>query len=444
MRPRTLRARLVGASAIAILAATSLLGTAAGVIVDRRLHSSLDRTLRQRAGDVARLSVSAPALLTAPGTLEAPAGGRELTVEVLDAHGRILARSLSLGARILNDPALERRAIAGGRSGYRDTRLGREPVRLFAAPIADTGGPAAGGAVLVASSTSEIDGTMAGLSRLLVASTLLATLAAGLAAAYLTRKGLSPLGRLSTAAAEIESTGDAARRLPEPEQDDELGELSRTLNRMLAALDEARRNERRLLADASHELRTPVTALLGNVEYLARHGPNEAVIADLRLDAQRLRRLVDDLLSLEHDRAAPRPRERVELADVVRAAAADEPRATVTSCEPVAVHGDREALQRAVGNLVENAIVHGPPLRPVAISLQRVGGRALVAVRDEGPGPDPAVAREIFLRFWRAPEASGRPGSGLGLPIVCSIAGRHGGTVTVDGATFTIELPALA
>jgi two-component system sensor histidine kinase MprB len=441
VRPRTLRGRLVGASAIAILGATSLLGTAAGVIVDRRLHSSLDHTLRQRASDVARLSVSAPALLTTPGTLEAPAGGRDLTVEVLDAHGRIVARSLSLGARILDDPALVRGAIAGGRSSYRDARLGREPIRLFAAPIPDTGGPAGGGAVLVASSTSEIDDTVTGLSKLLVASSLLATLAAGLAAAYLTRKGLSPLRRLSRAAVEIESTGDATRRLPEPEQDDELGELSRTLNRMLAALDEARRSERRLLADASHELRTPVTALLGNVEYLARHGPSEAVIEDLRLDAERLRRLVDDLLSLEHDRAAPRPLELVDLADVVRAAADDEPRATVTASEPVAVHGDRDALQRAVGNLVENAIVHGPALRPVSISLRRAGERAMVAVRDEGPGPDPAIANEVFQRFWRAPAASGRPGSGLGLPIVRAIAERHGGTVTVDGATFTIELP---
>ena len=298
MRPRTLRARLVGASAVSIFAATALLGTAAGLIVDQRLHASLDRTLRGRAADVARLSVSAPAVLTTPGTLEANAGGRDLTVQVVDAHGRILARSLSLGARILSDPALERRAIRDGRAGYRDTRLGREAIRLYVAPIADVGGPAAGGAVLVASSTSEIDDTLAGLTRLLVLSTLLATLLAGVAAALLTRRGLRPLRRLARGAAEIETTGDVSRRLPEPVADDELGELSRTLNRMLTSVEGARESERRFVADASHELRTPVTALLGNVDYLARHGAEGGVIADLRADAERLRRLVDDLLSL--------------------------------------------------------------------------------------------------------------------------------------------------
>ena len=115
-------------------------------------------------------------------------------------------------------------------------------------------------------------------------------------AAVLTRRGLRPLGRLSGAAREIERTGDPARRLPDPRGEDEVAGLARTLNGMLAALDAARRRERRFLADASHELRTPLTSLRGNVDFVARHGANPEVLADLLLDTARLQRLVDDLL----------------------------------------------------------------------------------------------------------------------------------------------------
>ena len=97
------------------------------------------------------------------------------------------------------------------------------------------------------------------------------------------------------------------------------------------------------------------------------------------------------------------------------------------------MRGDPGALGRALANLIENAVVHGPPDTPVAVSLRRVDGRAVLSVRDGGPGPPPEVADDVFRRFWRAPEASGRPGSGLGLPIVRAIAERHGGTVTVEG-----------
>ena len=107
------------------------------------------------------------------------------------------------------------------------------------------------------------------------------------------------------------------------------------------------------------------------------------------------------------------------------------------------VRGDRTELMRAVENLVENALVHGPAEGEVTISLGFEGGRALLTVRDSGPGPDVADRERLFERFWRGAGASGRPGSGLGLSIVSAIAARHGGTVRVDGSEFTIDLPAL-
>ena len=144
----SLRARVIAAATGSILIAVALFGGAAVMLVGRQLHSSLDRALRQRAEDVALLSVSAPAVLTAPGALESPVSGRQIVVEVLDAHGRILARSEALGAQLLPQGRLEREAIGTGRTGFEDVSLDGRQFRVYAAPIADAGGPAAGGAVL--------------------------------------------------------------------------------------------------------------------------------------------------------------------------------------------------------------------------------------------------------------------------------------------------------
>jgi signal transduction histidine kinase len=443
VRPATLRFRLIGAAALATLAAVALLGIAVELLLSGQLHSSLDRSLRQRAGQVARLSVSAPALLTTPGTLDAPLGGRELSVQVVDRQGRIVGRSSSLGGRLLPGGALERAAIVRGRPGYRDARLGSEPIRLYVAPIADAGGPVAGGAVLVASSTAEIDDTLDRLRSLIALSAGGAALLGALAAALLTTRGLRPLRRLSAAAGGIEATGDAGRRLPDPETDDEVGELARTLNRMLAALERARETERRFLADASHELRTPLTALRGNAAYIARHGADREALTDLEADAARLGRLLDDLLALERAAGGEAPHDVVALEQVVDEAARRGPDVDVRAREPVAVSGERDALERALDNLLENARVHGPAGGRITVELRAADGRAQLSVADEGPGIPPAEAELAMRRFWRGREASERPGSGLGLAIVAAIAERHGGRLEIDGARFTLDLPAL-
>jgi signal transduction histidine kinase len=214
------------------------------------------------------------------------------------------------------------------------------------------------------------------------------------------------------------------------------------LNGMLAALERARDSERRFLADASHELRTPVTSLLGNVEYAARHGADAELLAELRADAARLGRLVDDLLTLERERSGTAERRPVRLDALVREAAEGRPRVELGPVAPALAEGDADALRRAVGNLVENALVHGPADGPVTVSLACGAGRAAITVRDAGPGPAAEDREHLFERFWRGAGSAGRPGSGLGLPIAASIAAGHGGRVTVDGAAFTLELPA--
>jgi signal transduction histidine kinase len=448
-RPQTLRVRLVLAAAGATLAALALFGVATVVVVRHELRSSLDTALRQRASQVAQLAVSAPAVLDTPGALESPVSGRQIVVEVLDAHGRILARSLTLGAQLLPQDRLARAAIASGTTGFENVELDNRLFRLYAAPIA-LSGPAGGGAVLVASDTTDIARTTDHLAFLVVLIGAGVALLAALLAAVLTRRGLLPLRRLADAAGEIERTADVSRRLPDAGAPDEIGQLSGVLNRMLASLEAARASERRFLADASHELRTPVTALLGNVEFAARHGADAEVLEELQRDARRLARLVDDLLALERAGGSADSRGPVDLgaviAEIGRAHAAENGRLVTVGVEdPVTVRGDASELTRAVENLVENALVHGPSGGRVTVSVAYSEDRrhALLTVADEGSGPDPGDHDRLFERFWRGPGASARPGSGLGLSIVAAIAARHDGTVRVHGSAFTLDLPAL-
>jgi two-component system, OmpR family, sensor kinase len=429
------------AAGAAIALATILLGVTVIALSERDQASSRDAALRSGATQVAQLSASAPALLTAPGALEGRVGSRRLLVEVVDRHGRIVARSASLGGQVLATRQQIADVVASGRAGFSDTRLGGDPVRLYRAPLSSLGsGPAAGGAVFVATGT-QADERNAHHVRVLalVAGAAAALLAIGIAL-LLTRRALRPLTDLSAAARAIGETGDATRRLPATGAVDEVSALSETLNAMLASLERARESERRFVADASHELRTPLTALRGNAAYIAQHGADAEVLADLEADAARLAHLLDDLLALAREDSAERgPGEAVRLDRLALELAGD--RVQVDAPDPVTVLGDAPALRRAISNLRENGLLHGPPGGTVTIAVRETAGRALVTVSDSGPGLTAEAAQHAFERFWRAPTAEGPPGSGLGLAIVRATAERHGGSVSVDGSAFTIDLP---
>jgi two-component system, OmpR family, sensor kinase len=301
------------------------------------------------------------------------------------------------------------------------------------------GGPAAGGAVIVAGSTHDLEETLASLHLFVLVAGLVASALGAAAVAILMTRALRPLGELAESAADVERTGDPRRRLPEPAARDEVGTLATTLNEMLASLERARDNERRFLADASHELRTPLTALRGNVDYLARHGATPELVAELEADAERLARLADDLLALSREESAGEPTEVIRLDGLVRAASG--PRVEPGALEPVAVKGDRAALERALANLVRNAELYGPEGGRITVGAEQENGVARLTVADEGAGLVPEEAERAFARFWRG--AGGKPGSGLGLAIVRATAERHRGCAYAEGSRFTIELPAV-
>ena len=447
-RPRrrgSLRVRVALAAAGAIVVAVSVLGAGVQLLLSNHLHAELDATLRQRAAEIAQISATAPALLTSPGILDVSAGPRLVDVEVVDRRRRIVSRSLGLqGGTIAVDP-LVAATIASGRGRYADAHLRGAEVRVYVAPLSDVGGPAAGGAVIVAAATDDVEDTLDQSRRLIIGGALLAAALAVPLSLVLARRALRPLERLSAGAAVIERTSDASLRLPVGERRgaDEVDRLADTLNRMLSALERARDSERRFVADASHELRNPITALRGNAAYLRAHGADPAALADIHADAERLSRLLDDLLALAREDSGVVPDEPVSVADVAREAADGDAGVLVETDGPGLVRGDPGALERALRNLVENAHRHGPPSAPVRISVESIADTVVLAVTDSGAGIPPHLAEAATGRFWRGPDADAAGGSGLGLALVRATAERHGGRLVIDGSRFAIELPAL-
>lgn len=447
VRPR-LRTRVAAAAAVSIIVAMIVLGVAVQIFLGRHLHESLDTSLRDRAATISQLSASASSLVTSPAVLEQSLGPHPLQVEVVGPGGRILARSLSLGSTALPVRGQIHDAIGSGRSSFATVEVGDDQqLRVYVAPLpAVGGGPASGGAVVVASTTQDVTSTLRESRALIVLSALAAALLVIPIAYVLAGGALLPLRRLAAGAEVIEARGDPRLRLPvDPGRGstpDEVQRLAETLNRMLSALERARDSERRFIADASHELRNPLTALRGNAAYLERNGADPAALHDLREDAERLSRLVDQLLAVAREDAAELPTEPVRL-DELALGYDGEIDVTVRANGAAWVRGDRDALERALANLVDNARRHGPAGGRVEVESGGANGTAWLAVSDAGAGIAEGQAELATERFWRGPSAQGDGGSGLGLALVRATAERHGGSLQIAGSRFTIQIPAL-
>jgi signal transduction histidine kinase len=271
---------------------------------------------------------------------------------------------------------------------------------------------------------------------------------------------LRPIGRITSVARDIQAT-DLSRRIELAGPDDELKQLADTFDAMLARLDAAFAAQRQFVADASHELRNPLAIIRTNVEVAL--ADSDADPEDLRhaiivvkRAGDRMSRLVDDLLALARRQEPTLEHERVDLGAAVAEASDDflvpaEARGIVLDraiAPEVVVIGDRDALKRAVANLLENAVRLAPASTRIKLATGSEGGRAWIAVADEGPGIAAEDQQHVFDRFWRADKARSRAdgGTGLGLAIVRQIAESHDGHVRLHskvgvGSTFVIWLP---
>jgi two-component system sensor histidine kinase MprB len=339
-------------------------------------------------------------------------------------------------------------AVARGTAtGYTtNTTIQTLAVRELVAPL--TGG----GAVI---SVYALGPTQHALARIrfwiLLVSGIGIAVAAALAA-FVASAALSPIRRLTAAAENVAATGDLTERV-DATGSDELGRLGRRFNGMLAALEESVGRQRRLVADASHELRTPLTAARTNVDLL-REGKLPAeekrrALDEASIELNALTTLVSDLVELARGEERKLRVEEVQLDElvegVVERAKSRAPEATfVTLLTPTKVRVDPVLLERAVSNLLDNAVKYSPKGAPIEVIVR--DGEVIVA--DHGPGVADEDLPRIFDRFYRAAASRSKPGAGLGLAIVREAAEAHGGHANVEsspgGSRFTLTLPASA
>jgi two-component system OmpR family sensor kinase len=331
------------------------------------------------------------------------------------------------------------------------------------------------GFLLVGMKTAGADELISRTAAVAATSAVVALLAVTLLSLRAVRRGLRPLESIAATASAI-GGGDLARRVPEAGPRTEVGRLGRALNAMLgqieSAFDERQRTEdrlRRFVADASHELRTPVATIRGYAELFRRGAasrPDDLAQAMARIEseARRMGSLVEELLLLAKlDQGLPLAREPVNLnalaaeaVDDARVLAPGSPLFLETGADgPVVVRGDADRLRQVLANLLANVRHHTPEGTESRVRVGRAGGRAVIEVTDSGPGLDDEQAEHVFERFYRAdpsrtrsklPGGTREEGSGLGLAIVAAVAKAHGGDVEVDagpgkGAAFRVLLP---
>jgi two-component system sensor histidine kinase MprB len=408
------RLKLTLMTAVAIAVTVAATSAAVWVVAKHQLLTQVDQTLQQRANTIARSSDHGPGPFGQGGPyyLVGSDGDTQGTALLLTKAGQ---------------------AVKPGKVAYLDVTIQGYHLRELVA------GGVPSGRLVVAEDLAPTDKALTRIKFwIFLIGGIGIAVAAGLAA-LVAAAALRPVRRLTAAAETVAETGNLTERVA-VDGNDELGRLAAQFNSMLAALETSVGAQRRLVADASHELRTPLTAARTNVDLLregrlpadeAQHALDEASV---ELDA--LTRLVSDLVELARGEERKLRIEDIQLDDLV-SGVVERAQARAPQVNPV-------LLERAVSNLLENAVKYSPPGAPIEVSVR--GGE--VVVQDHGPGIAEEDLPRVFDRFYRAAAARSKPGAGLGLAIVREAAEAHGGTATAEsnasGARFKLALPSTA
>jgi signal transduction histidine kinase len=417
-----------------------------GVVVLWQFRISLRETVDRSLADFVALQVN-----TVKGTdaVSGPVAGLLADLDTDPADGlttsdievQVLARDgavLQATSGVADIPGLvggrQLVRVASGVAVYGDARVGGGTHRFLGASVGD-----GTGRIVVVSTPIE---SLAEAERTLLALygpvALIGSVVAGLAGLAIARRGLQPLKRMA-AQAEAMGTYDLAQRLPVPARRDEIGGLGRTLNRMLERLDVVVRRERDFIADASHELRTPLAIARAEIE-LVREGldtePLRAGLTSALEEIDRLAAVVEDLILLARadDGAVLDRPESVECSELAATTLRRFTTVAATRKVRLVTHGsarvlgDPPAIERALANLVDNALRHTPDGGTIEILVQPRNGGGAFVVRDTGTGVDPGMLETLFDRFTRSKSHPG--GAGLGLSIVAAVAASHGGGIS--------------
>ncbi|MFD4712467.1 ATP-binding protein [Streptomyces sp. NPDC058430] len=491
-----MRRRLFGSvRARATLGATLVVAVAllaAGASVLLALRSNLTDQASSEAESSARKVAVSIATGTAPAALELP-DGDDTPVQVVDGDGRLLAASEDL-ERISGTGSSAVRPVTppvddddggdddGGDDGGSDRHGGKgkgkgkggDDDSYAYGEIADDAEGGKGSATVDGETRDhrfaalEVKNTRQGDLTVYAGASLSAEQSAvgtaltvmltgfpvllgvvGAVTWLVTRRALRPVEGIRSEMSAITASQDLARRVPEPATHDEVARLARTTNETLAALETSVERQRRFVADASHELRSPIASLRTQLEVGAAH-PELLDVEGAVADTVRLQELAAGLLLLARLDAGERPGEaRVDLATLSGEELSQRPAGRVavrTHLRPVEVAGSRSQLARVVGNLLDNAQRHARSRVDIAVRAE--GPWAVVEVGDDGGGVPEAERERIFERFVRLDDARARDdgGAGLGLAIARDVAVRHGGALTVSsspagGALFELRLP---
>ncbi len=460
-RRPSIRTRLALIYTGLLAAALVVFGSGVYLALRAELEQSFDASL------IANAEHAADALAQ-----DAGAGGQlrpsdRLITQFASTGGRILVLDTAGRTLVDSDPeAPTRLPVTGDDLAQADHRahavrelvVGADVLRLTVEPIVAAGGGRAG-YVAWADSTRPLRDLLATVSGALVLGGLLvigSALAGGL---VLARRALAPVADVTETARAISLSGDFAARVEAGRPGDEVGELAVAFNEMLAALEQNHHTLQRFLGDASHELRTPLTTIRANLDLARRQGLPEderrAILADASDEAERMGRLVGDLLSLARAESGVRLESHPVEVDALlveslrhQRQAATHLRLGLGSVEPAIVEGDRDRLRELFGILLDNATRYTPEGGSVTAALEVRDGRAIVRIEDTGIGLDRQDRERAFERLYRGARAREmrQSGTGLGLAIARWIVESHAGTIELTdreggGTVVTVTLP---